>query len=143
MAEIREIVFDCERSSVVAHFWAGVLDGYEVRAYDTAEIERLANLGLTPETDPLVAVDGPGPILFFQQVPERKTVKNRVHLDVQATDRRKEVDRLIALGASVRQEFDGRTLMADPEGNEFCVTDTRRVTAVRGIPIRDSRPLGR
>ena len=125
MAAIREIVFDCERASVLAHFWAGVLDGYDVRAYDSAEIERLAGLGLTPETDPVVAVDGPGPILFFQQVPERKTAKNRVHLDVQAANRREEVDRLVALGALVRQEFDGRTLMQDPEGNEFCVTEVR------------------
>jgi Glyoxalase-like domain len=122
MATIREIVFDCERPSEQARFWAGVLDGYQVRAYDRAEIDRLAGLGLTPETDPRVAVDGPGPILFFQQVPEHKTTKNRVHLDVEAASRPAEVDRLVALGASVQQEFEGRTLMQDPEGNEFCVT---------------------
>lgn len=63
MAAMREIVFDCERPSELARFWAGVLDGYDVRAYDGAEIERLASLGLTPETDPTVAVDGPGPIV--------------------------------------------------------------------------------
>ncbi|WP_020578460.1 VOC family protein [Actinopolymorpha alba] len=125
MAAIREIVFDCERPSKLACFWAGVLDGYDVRAYDSAEIERLASLGLTPETDPTVAVDGPGPILFFQQVPEHKSTKNRVHLDVEAASRHEEVARLVALGASVRKEFDGRTLMQDPEGNEFCVTEAR------------------
>jgi hypothetical protein len=125
MATIREIVFDCERPSTVARFWAGVLDGYDVRAYDSAEIERLAGLGLTPETDPRVAVDGPGPIFFFQQVPEHKTTKNRVHLDVEAPNRHDEVARLIALGATVRQEFEERTLMQDPEGNEFCITEKR------------------
>lgn len=125
MAAMREIVFDCERPSKLARFWAGVLDGYDVRAYDSAEIERLASLGLTPESDPTVAVDGPGPILFFQQVPEHKMTKNRVHLDVEAASRHEEVARLVALGGSVRQEFDGRTLMQDPEGNEFCVTEER------------------
>jgi hypothetical protein len=125
MAALREIVFDCERPSGLARFWAGVLDGYDVRDYDSAEIERLAGLGLTPDTDPTVAVDGPGPILFFQQVPEHKTTKNRVHIDVEAANRHEEVARLVALGASVRQEFHGRTLMQDPEGNEFCVADRR------------------
>lgn len=125
MAATREIVFDCERPSVLARFWAGVLDGYDVRAYDSAEIERLASLGLTPETDPTVAVDGPGPTLFFQLVPEHKTTKNRVHLDVEAPGLHGEVRRLVALGGSVLREFDGRTVMQDPEGNEFCVTEAR------------------
>jgi Glyoxalase-like domain len=125
MATLREIVFDCEHPSELARFWAGALDGYDVRDYDSAEIERLAGLGLTPETDPTVAVDGPGPILFFQQVPEHKTMKNRVHIDVEAASRPEEVARLVTLGASVRQEFERRTLMQDPEGNEFCVADRR------------------
>jgi hypothetical protein len=125
VAVLREIVVDCERAPSLARFWAAVLDGYDVRAYDDAEVERLAGLGLTPETDPMVAVDGPGPTLFFQQVPERKAVKNRVHVDVVAPDRQAEVNRLVALGGSVRQEFDGWTLMQDPELNEFCITDPR------------------
>lgn len=125
MAAMREIVFDCERPSELARFWAGLLDGYHVRAYDSAEIQRLASLGLTPETDPAVAVDGPGPMLCFQQVPEHKTTKNRVHLDVEVANRHAEVARLVELGASVQQQFDGRTVMQDPEGNEFCVTESR------------------
>ncbi|GAA4987395.1 VOC family protein [Actinopolymorpha pittospori] len=123
MATLREIVVDCRHAPSLARFWAEVLDGYAVRPYDDAEVERLAGLGFTPETDPTVAVDGPGPTLFFQQVPEPKTVKNRTHLDVAATDRRDEVDRLRKLGASVLEEFSTWTLMGDPEGNEFCVTD--------------------
>jgi glyoxalase superfamily protein len=123
MATLREIVIDCERAPALARFWVSVLDGYDIRAYDDAEIERLAGLGLTPETDPMVAVDGPGPTLFFQQVPERKIAKNRVHVDVTSDDRHGEVKRLVALGASVQQEYDGWTTLTDPEGNEFCVTD--------------------
>src|SRR4051794_15861908 len=60
---LREIVFDCERPSLLARFWAAVLDGYRVRPYDEQEIARLAAIGLSPETDPTVLMDGPGPIL--------------------------------------------------------------------------------
>jgi hypothetical protein len=125
MARIRDIVFDCERPPALGRFWAAALDGYRVRAYDAAEVERLAARGLTPETDPSVAVDGPGPTLWFQQDPDRKTARNRVHLDVAAADRRAEVERLRALGASIRREREGFTVMQDPEGNEFCVFEVR------------------
>ena len=123
MAALREIVVDCVHAPSLARFWAAVLDGYDVLPYDDAEIERLAGLGLTPETDPTVGVGGPGPTLFFQQVPERKTVKNRVHLDVEAPDRAAEVERLVALGASVHSVHDRWTTLLDPEGNEFCVSE--------------------
>ena len=43
MGSIREIVFDCETPSALARFWAEMLDGYAVRSYDQAEIDRLAN----------------------------------------------------------------------------------------------------
>jgi hypothetical protein len=123
VAKLREIVFDCERAPELARFWAAVLQGYAVRAYDPAEVARLAALGLTPETDPTVLVDGPGPSLCFQQVAARKTLKNRVHLDVGVPDRRREIERLTALGASVARETEGYTVMRDPEGNEFCVVE--------------------
>jgi hypothetical protein len=125
MATIREIVFDSENPPALARFWATALDGYEVRPYDEAEIARLAAKGLTPETDPTVAVDGPGPTLFFQQVAERKTTRNRVHLDIATVDRRREVERLGALGATIRREQPTHTVMQDPEGNEFCVVEHR------------------
>lgn len=121
MARLRDIVIDCERAAPLARFWAAAVDGYAVRPYDDEEIARLAGLGHTPETDPMVAVDGPGPTLFFQEVPERKTVKNRVHLDLGATDRQAEVDRLLALGATIGTEYDDHTVLLDPEGNEFCI----------------------
>lgn len=123
MARIRDIVIDCVHAPSLARFWAGVLDGYDVRPYDSEEIARLAALGLTPETDQGVAVDGPGPTLFFQQVPEGKVAKNRVHVDITGAQRAEEVARLRALGATVSQEFDSWTVLQDPEGNEFCVLD--------------------
>ncbi|HYJ67339.1 MAG TPA: VOC family protein [Nocardioidaceae bacterium] len=125
MASLHEIVIDCEHAPSLARFWAAALDGYEIRPYDDAEIAELAAKGLTPETDPVVMLDGPGPVVCCQQVPEPKVAKNRVHVDVMSADRRAEVDGLVGLGASVAHEFDGWTLMQDPEGNEFCVTDSR------------------
>ena len=125
MARLDAIVFDAVRPAELAAFWAAVLDGYDVRPYDDAELARLAARGLSPETDPNVAVDGPGPTLFFQQVSEPKATRNRVHLDVESADRAGEVERLEALGASVRRECERWTVMQDPEGNEFCVVDQR------------------
>lgn len=123
MAELSDIVIDSLHPATLARFWAAVLDGYAVRDYDPAEIKRLAELGYTPETDPSVAVDGPGPTLFFQQTLEEKQQRNRVHLDVAATERSKEIARLVALGATVRDETAGHSVLLDPEGNEFCVRD--------------------
>ena len=68
MADISDIVFDSLHPASLAVFWAAVLDGYAIREYDALEIERLAGLGFTPETDPAVAVDGP----FF---PEDRTAE--------------------------------------------------------------------
>ena len=82
--------------------------------------------------------DGDGPRLFFQQVPEGKTAKNRVHLDVRAAPGLEgeermaaleaEADRLVALGATRLRRFEpgsemsaGFIVMTDPEGNEFCL----------------------
>jgi hypothetical protein len=80
-------------------------------------------LGLTPDTDPSVAIDGPGPSLFLQQVREPKTARNRVHLDLVGGNRALEIVRLRELGATIREEREGYTVMQDPEGNEFCVKD--------------------
>ena len=119
---LKEIVFDCSRAAPLARFWAEVIQGYAVRPYDDEEIARLAGLGLTPETDPVVMVDGPGPTLCFHEI-ERGRVQGRIHLDVQVADRPAEHTRLIGLGAAVLREADGYTVMADPEGNHFCLVD--------------------
>ena len=123
MARLAEIVFDSLQPARRARFWAQALEGYRVRAYDVAEIHRLAALGHTPETDPTVAVDEPGPTLFFQLTDRRKTTRSRLHLDLRAEHRREEVDRLCALGASVRDVHETYSVLLDPEGNEFCVQD--------------------
>ena len=120
---LREIVFDCAQPAPLARFWADLLDGFEVRPYDDTEVARLAERGLTPETDPNVMVDGPDLKLCFQQTDTRSVRKNKIHLDVIAADRAALVKRLCEQGASVVQEFDGSTWMRDPEGNDFCVTD--------------------
>ena len=125
MARIHEIVIDALHPAALARFWAAALDGYAVRPYDAAEIARLAARGRTPETDPNVAVDGPGPTLFFQETKAPKSARNRVHLDLAGTSRAGEVARLRALGARVREERATYTVMLDPEGNEFCVQDPR------------------
>lgn len=139
-----QITVDCADPAALAAFWAQTL-GYEVQApppgFATWD-EALEAFGVPPErrNDASAAVDpnGAGPRLFFQRVPEGKQSKNRVHLDVRAApglegDERmaaleSEAERLIALGASrlARHEPEpplgaGHVVMADPEGNEFCL----------------------
>ena len=123
MARLKDIVVDSLHPARLARFWESALEGYAVRPYDSDEIERLAALGLTPETDPAVALDGEGPTIFFQQTDVVKTARNRVHLDIATIDRAREVDRLEGLGARVRDEHDDFTVMLDPESNEFCVVE--------------------
>ena len=123
MARIDSITVDARHPASLARFWAAALDGYAVRAYDDAEIARLASLGLTPETDPSVMVDGPGPTLCFQQMPGRTSGRNRWHLDLRGAPRPAEVERLCALGARVRDVHEGWTTLLDPEDNPFCVLD--------------------
>jgi Glyoxalase-like domain len=124
MPRLKDIVVDCGSASRQALFWAAVVADYDIRPYDEAEIERLAALGLTPETDPAVMVDGPNGSMCFQEVREQKLGKNRVHLDLVSDDRRGDVDRLLSLGASVLSEHDDHTVLADPEGNEFCLYES-------------------
>ena len=125
MASLADIVFDCSHPASLARFWAAALDDHRVAPYDDAELARLASLGITStEDDPTVLVEpvGAGPRLWFQRVPEPKTTKNRVHLDLGAADRRREVERLVELGATVVDDTsDHLTVLRDPEGNEFCV----------------------
>ena len=129
MGKINEIVFDCDKPSTLAAFWVNLLDGYAIRAYDEAEIARLAALGFTPETDPTVMVDGPGPSVCFQNVEGRKHDNNRVHFDIEVGDRAGEVERLKAAGAETVRVLPTYTVMRDPEGNQFCLVDARQAMA--------------
>lgn len=112
---IAEAVLDCNRPEVVVAFWEAAL-GYE-RGWDRDPFSQLH--------DPA----GAGLPLLFQRVPEGKIVKNRVHLDLTTPDMGREVARLVALGARVLRdmsELGARwTVLADPEGNEFCVVAER------------------
>jgi hypothetical protein len=123
-----EIVLDTARPFPVAKFWTAALEDYSVRPYDDEEIARLKSLGITDlEDDPGIAADSSsgGPVIFFQTVPEPKTAKNRIHIDLGAPEVQPEVERLAALGATVVQAYTKGpmqwTVMLDPAGNEFCV----------------------
>ena len=118
-SKFTELAIDCADPSGLARFWCSVL-GYEVQDED----DGLVTIG-SPEVPDGKSHRGPvPPVLTFAQVPEGKTVKNRLHLDVSPADRSQdeEITRLIGLGATVvndgRPELSWVTL-ADPEGNEF------------------------
>jgi hypothetical protein len=127
VARLHDIVVDSRHPAPLARFWAAVLEGYAVAPYDEEELARLRAAGIDdPEDDPTVLVEGPagGPRLWFQRVPEPKATKNRVHLDVRCDDFDAEVGRLLELGATVtafEPAGPGHAVLADPEGNEFCV----------------------
>jgi hypothetical protein len=125
VAKLGDVVFDAAHPASLARFWAAALDGYTVAPYDEEELARLRAKGVTdPEDDPSVLVEPPAlgaPRLFFNRVPEPKTVKNRVHLDLRAADVEEEVARLIGLGATELARVEYWVVMADPEGNEFDV----------------------
>ena len=121
---LRSIAIDCRWPAGLARFWAAVL-GYQVAPYPADELARLAAIGRTPESDPEVCVEPPrpgaGPVLYFNEVPEPKVAKNRVHLEVWLPG--DSIDPLVGLGARVLRAPDGDIdwwVVADPEGNEFC-----------------------
>jgi len=119
MLKIQEITIDCHNPMALAQFWAQALDwkigedGTENFAY----IEK--NLASTNS-------DGYPSILFYK-TPDKKSVKNRMHLDLRPENQVEEVERLEKIGAvriEIGQSNDPSTtwiVMADPEGNEFCV----------------------
>ena len=135
-----QVAIDCSAPHERADWWAEAL-GWQVEAQDEAFIQRMVDEGHATSDDTtrhrgaLVWAGGaalnspdPGrPRLLFQRVPERKTVKNRLHLDVRVgRDRQEaEVARLLGLGATElwrsSQGPHAWVTMADPEGNEFCV----------------------
>ena len=147
-----QVTFDAHDPRALSTFWREVLgyvhpgppgvelpaDADPLAAWD----EFLASVGVpADQRNTRSAIEDPeehGPRLFFQQVPEDKAGKNRVHLDVRSApglqgDERMqaleaESDRLVALGATRVRRFEpappmsaGFLVMADPEGNEFCL----------------------
>ncbi len=117
-SRIRTTTFDCAEPYLLARFWSQVTGYHEL--HDTP------NAPGDPEAV-ILPPDG-GAALLFVRVPEHKQVKNRIHLDLVPTDqsRDEEVARLLGLGAVVvadrrRPDGAGWVVLADPEGNEFCV----------------------
>lgn len=138
-----QVTFDCADPDALAQFWCAAL-GYRMDppppGFDTWEAflearqvpRELWNLR-SACSDPA----GVGPRLFFQQVPEAKQVKNRVHLDLRAapgltgeerwTALEAEADRLVGIGATRLEDkpaemgSEAFIVMADPQGNEFCL----------------------
>ncbi|MFE5916715.1 VOC family protein [Streptomyces sp. NPDC056468] len=128
MARLHDLVIDCAHPAATARFWAAALDDYDVAPYDDAELARLRAQGISgPEDDPTVLVEprGGGPRLWCQLVPEPKRAKNRLHLDLVATDPEAELGRLTALGATLVTRHEDHRVLADPEGNEFCLFPSR------------------
>jgi hypothetical protein len=139
MAARIDLTLDCADARLLAEFWKtalGYVDEPPPPPFKTRE-EWLAQFDL-PEGDSvddgawLCDPDGVGPRLAILKVPEPKTAKNRLHLDIRlpvhggAADRwariKAEADRLVGAGGTVVAEVDDHHIvMADPEGNEFCV----------------------
>lgn len=145
MTRETQITFDCADPAGLAAFWAEVL-GYRLQppppGFDSWEAA-LEAFGVPPEQwnsrSAIVPIEGAHPRVFFQRVPEGKTVKNRLHLDVRVAPGLEGAERMFTLeeearrlesyGASraYRVEPDRATMesgfitMRDPEGNEFCL----------------------
>jgi predicted enzyme related to lactoylglutathione lyase len=115
---IRSITIDCHDPYRQARFWSAATGWLE-------DPEDPNNPG---DPEGRLVIGETGISLLFIPVPEGKSVKNRVHLDLAPTERTRdeEVERLLSLGATMvddRRLPDGRgwVVLADPEGNEFCV----------------------
>jgi predicted enzyme related to lactoylglutathione lyase len=115
-----ELVIDCHDPQLLGDFWSQVL-GYEVIETSTEGEHHYVQLKGPP---------GSGPTVLLDETPDEKQRKNRLHLDLNATDRDQddEVERIIALGAKrvdIGQGDPSWVVLADPEGNEFCVLRSR------------------
>jgi hypothetical protein len=104
------VAFDCTQPARLAGFWCEAL-GYQVADSDESGVS-------------IASPDGSGWVIDFLAVPDDKVVKNRLHLDLRPDDQEAEVKRLLALGATrvdIGQGEVSWVVLADPEGNEFCI----------------------
>jgi hypothetical protein len=116
-----ELVLECRDAEVLARFWCEVLDFVVLDREDDGSVE----------IGPRQGFGGPQPTILLTPTDEPKTGKSRQHIDVNATDRDQdaELERLLGLGA--RPADVGQTgeepwhVLADPEGNEFCLLKRR------------------
>ena len=121
------VTIDCADALALARFWSAALD----RPIDPGGGAEFASIGMPEHRDQTgwsISADD-GPTWLFAQVPEAKTAKNRMHVDVAAADHEGEVERLLDLGATRVADMDEWgyrwTVLHDPEGNEFCVAELR------------------
>lgn len=111
---LQNVAIDCADAYELALFWSKVT-GRPLHSEDR------------PGDDETQVLLAEGPVLHFNQVPEPKTIKNRIHLCLRPeTSRDQEVERLLELGATFvadhrNPDGSGWAVLADPEGNEFCV----------------------
>ena len=113
--EWEEVVIDCADPVALGRWWATALGWVVVND--------------SPDEFEIVPAPGRLPSLLFGRVPEPKSGKNRLHLDVRPDDQDAEVARLLSLGAvraDIGQGEQPWVVMMDPEGNEFCVLSPRR-----------------
>ena len=115
IARLDSVTIDCNAPEMLAAFWAAVFDTQEEwRGGDPVQYIDLSETEWSPK-------------LRFQRVPEAKTVKDRIHLDLRVDDIDEVAARVIALGAERAPSDDFREfnvvfrVMLDPEGNEFCL----------------------
>jgi hypothetical protein len=128
-----DLTMDAGDVAVLAAFWRtalGYVDEPPPAPFATRG-EWLASFGIDEQESAgdgewLCDPDGAGPRLSILRVPEGKTAKNRLHMDIRVADVAAEVERLTAAGARVLSRNDDHCVMADPEGNEFCVAPDRR-----------------
>ena len=113
--EWEQVVVDSADPLRLGRWWADAL-GWEYWSADDGEVE------IRRTEDRL-------PGLLFLAVPEHKTIKNRLHLDFRPDNQNAEVERFLALGATradIGQRSQSWVVLADPEGNEFCILGSRR-----------------
>ena len=113
-SSVYSVTIDCGDPRALASFWEQVLD-YERTYEDDDEVV------IEPR-------DGSGNALVFGKSPDDKKVKNRIHLDLNPTDQAAEVERVKGLGATevdIGQGDVSWVVLADPEGNEFCILTAR------------------
>lgn len=115
-SSVQAITFDCGNALELSAFWSGVL-GIDVDAGNDESGAFFQSIGMKGSMTPA---------MMFIQVPEGKSAKNRMHLDLATPDMAAEVERLVALGGTVVHEKNEHnvnwTTLTDPEGNEFCVS---------------------
>jgi Glyoxalase-like domain len=124
-SRLTEIVVDCHDPVALAAFWAAALD-YQVVRTENGQVEIAPWEREPPDLADQVRQSPGVPTLVFVTVPETKAVKNRLHLDLRPVDgsHEAELERLLGLGARRADVGQGRVpwvVLADPEGNEFCL----------------------